>query len=52
MVAAVAPVGQRPVDVDADGVDGRGRPQRIEVEIDVAVPSPGWWPKYSDQSAA
>ena len=33
---AVAPVGERPVDVDADGVDvGRG-PQRVEVEVDVA----------------
>jgi hypothetical protein len=36
VVGAVAPVGERPVDVDADGVDvGRG-PQRVEVEIDVA----------------
>lgn len=36
VVAAVAPVGQRPVDVDADGVDIGARPQRVEVEVDVA----------------
>ena len=35
-VAAVAPVGERPVDVDADGVDGGGGPERVEVEVDVA----------------
>ena len=33
---AVAPVGERPVHVDADGVDGGRGPQRVEVEVDVA----------------
>jgi hypothetical protein len=33
---AVAPVRERPVHVDADGVDGGRGPQRVEVEIDVA----------------
>jgi hypothetical protein len=36
MVLAVAPVRQRPVDVDADRVDIGARPERVEVEIDVA----------------
>ena len=36
MGVAVAPVGERPVDVDADGVDGGRGPQRVEVEVDVA----------------
>ena len=37
MRLAVAPVRQRPIDVDADRVDGARGPQRIEVEIDVAA---------------
>ena len=36
MARAVAPVGERPVDVDADDVDVGGGPQRVEVEVDVA----------------
>ncbi len=36
VVGAVAPVGERPVDVDADGVDVGGGPERVEVEVDVA----------------
>ena len=36
MGVTVAPVGERPVDVDADGVDVGRRPQRVEVEVDVA----------------
>jgi hypothetical protein len=36
MGVAVAPVGERPVDVNAHGVDGGRGPQRVEVEVDVA----------------
>ena len=36
VVGAVAPIGERPVGVDADGVDGGRGPERVEVEIDVA----------------
>ena len=36
VVGAVAPVGERPVDVDGDGVDVGGGPERVEVEIDIA----------------
>ncbi len=36
VVAAVAPVGERHVVVDADEVDRGVRPQRVEMEINVA----------------
>jgi hypothetical protein len=52
MIEAVAPVGERHVVVDADEIDVGVRPERVEVEIDVAAAIPGWWPKYSDQSEA
>ena len=35
---AVAPVGERHVVVDADGIDGGRGPERIEIEVDVARP--------------
>ena len=35
VVVAVAPVGERPVAVDGNGVDGGRRPERIEVEKDI-----------------
>jgi len=36
MGLAVAPVRQRPIDVDADGVDRARGPEGIEMKIDVA----------------
>ena len=36
MAGAVAPIGERPVDVDADGIDVWTGPERIEMEIHVA----------------
>jgi hypothetical protein len=53
MLEPVAPVRQRHVVVDPDEIDLRIGPERVEVEEHVArLPSPGWCPKYSDQSAA
>jgi hypothetical protein len=37
MIAAIAPVGERPVGVDADGVYVGRCPQRIEMEVDVSA---------------
>jgi hypothetical protein len=36
MRSALAPVGKRPIDVDADGVDRRRGPQRVEIKVHVA----------------
>ena len=41
MGGAVAPVGEGPVDVDADGVDGGRGPERVEVKDDI-VRAVGW----------
>ena len=41
MIEPVAPVGERHVVVDADEVDLRVGPERIEMEEDVAEPSCG-----------
>ena len=36
MCLTIAPIGKRPVNINADCVDRRRRPQRVEMEINVA----------------